>query len=263
VPENYIADTENVVKEYNTISLEGPATVVEQIEAAVIEINLDDQKESISQSFRYTLTDGNGEPVNAETIAVNVEEVRVDVKIQYVKDVKLVINLVDGGGATANTTVLEYEPKSIKMAGSETVLTDLNEIVLGTINLAEYLETTEFTYTIPELQGVTNLPGVTEVTATLKFPALAIKEFTIEEFQITNVPEGMTAELITEKLTIKVRGPSGDVNRLTAEDIIATVDFTGAQIGASTFKVIVTFGEGFQQLGAVGSVSVNAQVQGG
>ena len=262
VPENYFADTENVVKEFATINVEGPATVVEQIEAAVIEINLDDQKESISERFRYTLTDKNGEPVDAESIAVNAEDVQVDLRIRYVKDVKLVINLVDGGGATAGTTVLDYEPKSIKMAGSETILADLDEIVLGTINLAEYLETTEFTYTIPELQGVANLSGVTEVTATLKFPALAIKEFTIEDFKIANVPEGMKAELITEKLTIKVRGISADVYRLTAEDIIATVDFTGAQIGASTFKVIITFAEEFRQLGAVGTVSVNAQVQG-
>lgn len=263
VPESYFADTENVVREYTTVNVEGPATVVEQIEAAVIQINLDDQKESISQSYRYTLTDVNGEPVDAESIAVNVEEIHVDLKIQYVKDVALVINLVDGGGATSGTAVLQYEPRSIKVAGNEAVLADLNEIVLGTVNLAEYLETTEFTYTIPELQGVTNLSGVTEVAATLSFPALAMKEFTIEEFQIANVPEGMKAELITEKLTIKVRGLAGDVNRLTAEDIIATVDFTDAQIGASTFRVIISFGEGFQQLGAVGSVSVSAQVQGG
>ncbi len=263
VPENYFADTENVAKDISSVLVVGPKSVVEQIDEALIRVDLTDQTESISQSYRYTLVDVNGQAVDAETIEVNVEEIHVDVKIQYVKDVALVINLVDGGGATTGNVKLEYAPKSIKLAGSEAVLQDLNEIVLGTINLADYLETTEFTYAVPELEGITNLSGVTEVTATLSFPSLIIKDFTVESFKIANVPEGLKVELITEKLPIKIRGLAGEVNRLTAEDIIVTVDFSGAQIGTSTFKVIVTFSDGFQQLGPVGVVTVTANVSEG
>ena len=74
------------------------------------------------------------------------------------------------------------------------------------------------------------------------------------------LPEGMSAELITAKLPVKIRGLYGDMNRLTVEDITAVVDLTGAQIGTSTFKVSLTFVEGFQQLGAVGSNVVTATV---
>lgn len=260
VPENYFADTENVVKDFSSVLVVGPKSVVEQIDEALIRVDLTDQTESISQSYRYTLVDVNGEAVDAGSIEVNLEEVHVDVKIQYVKDVPLVIHLVDGGGATAGNVKLDYEPRSIKLAGSEAILEDLNEIVLGTINLADYLETTEFTYTIPALEGVTNLSGVTEVKATLSFPNLTIKEFVVETFQIANVPEGLQVELITEQLPIKIRGLAAEVNRLTAENIIVTADFSGAQIGTSTFKVIVTFSDGFQQLGPVGVVTVTANV---
>lgn len=260
VPEGFIADTENVVKEYATVAIQGPSAVVDQIQEAQILIDLNDVKESISDYFRYTLVDEEGNPVDAERIEVSVDQVHLDVKIQRVKDVKLVINLVDGGGATASTAALNYEPKTIKVSGSEQVLADLNEIVLGTINLAEYLETTEFTYTIPELEGVTNLSGLTEVTAKLSFPGLVIREFVIEQFQIVGVPEGMKAEIITVKLPVKIRGMAVDMNRLAVEDIVATVDFTGAQIGTSTFKVNLTFAEGYQSPGAVGSIVVTATV---
>lgn len=260
VPAGYLADTENVVKDFNTVAIEGPATVVDQIEYAVIRVDLNDQKVSISESYRYTLCDADYNPVDAQYIEVNVEQIQLDMKIQYTKDVNLVIKLVDGGGATATNAVLDYSPKTIKMAGSEQVLAELEEIVLGTINLADYLESTEFTYIIPELEGVTNLAGITEVTAKLSFPNLQIQEFTVEEFQVANVPEGMAAELITAKLTIKVRGPSVDMRRLKPENIIATVDFTDAQLGTSTFKVNVTFMEGFGALGAVGSNTVTATV---
>ena len=260
VPAGYIADTENVVKDYASVAIEGPAKVVDQIEKAVIRVDLNDQKASISESYRYTLVDAQGNPVDAQYIEVNVEEIHLDVKIQCTKDVDLVIKLVDGGGATAANSVLSYNPKTIKVAGSEQVLAELNEIVLGTINLGEFLETTEFTYAIPELEGVTNLSGITEVTAKLSFPSLKTQEFTVEQFQIANVPAGMKAELITAKLTLQVRGPSADVTRLLPENIIATVDFTDAQLGTSTFKVNVSFTDGFGALGAVGSCTVTATV---
>jgi len=260
VPDGFIADTENVVKDYNMVAIQGPSAVVDQIEEAQIIVDLNDKKESISDPFRYTLVNKDGEPVDAERIEVNVEEIHLDLKIQCVKDVKLVINVVEGGGATESSAVLTYDPQTIKVAGSVQALEGLEEIVLGTINLADYLETTVFTYEIPELEGVTNLSNVTEVTAKLSFPSLVIREFTIEEFRIEGLPEGMKAEIITVKLPVKIRGAYGDMSRLNPEDIIATVDFTGAQIGTSTYKVNLAFAEGFQQLGAVGSIVVTATV---
>lgn len=260
VPIGIFADTENVIREYATITVAGPASAVEQVEEAVIDIDLSDYRESISDYFRYTLVDKYGEPVDAAKIEVNVDQVHVDMIIQSVKDVNLVVNLVDGGGATATTTVLYYEPTTIKVAGNEAVLAELDEIVLGTINLAEELEAREIVFVIPEIEGVTNLSGLTEVTASISFPTLSTKEFVVEELTAINLPEGMEAEIITQKLTVKVRGPSGDVNRLTPENIQAAVDFTGAQIGSSTFKVVITFGDSFQTLGVVGTCSASATV---
>lgn len=260
VPFGIFADTENVVREYTAITVSGPASTVDQVEEAVIDIDLSEYRESISDYFRYTLVNKHSEPVDAARIEVNVDEVRVDMTIQSVKDVNLVVNLVDGGGATETTTVLYYEPKTIKVAGSETVLEELDEITLGTIYLADELEAREIVFEIPEIEGVTNLSGLTEVTASISFPTLSIKEFVVEELTAINLPEGMEAEIITQKLTVKVRGPSGDVNRLTPEQIQAAVDFTGAQIGISTFKVVITFGDTFQTLGVVGTCSASATV---
>ena len=261
VPTGIFADTENLVQEYAQITVSGPASTVERVEEAVIDIDLSESRESISEYYRFTLVNKNNEPVDAAKIEVNVDLIHVEVPIQSVKDVALVIDLVDGGGATASTTVLNYEPRFIKVAGDETVLEELEEIVLGTLNLAEELEDREITYTISLPEGVTNLSGQTEVTAYLSFPSLAIKEFVVEELTAINVPEGMKAEIITQQLTVKVRGPVGDVNRLTANDIKATVDFTDTQTGSSSFKVSFTFGETFESLGTVGTCTASATVE--
>ena len=260
VPIGVFADTENALREFNVVMVTGPESVIDQVEEAVINIDLSEYRESISEYFRYTLVDKDQQPVDAADIEVNVEEILVNVTIQTVKDVPLVIHMVDGGGATSTTSVLSYAPQSIKFVGDETVLAQLNEIVLGTIYLADELEDREIVFPIPEIEGVTNLSGLTEITASLSFPSLTITDVVLENLTAINVPEGLEAEIITQKLTVKVRGPYGDVMRLKPEDLKAEVDFTGAQIGSSTFKVIITFGDTFEYLGVVGTCSASATV---
>ena len=139
-------------------------------------------------------------------------------------------------------------------------MAELDEIVLGTVHLAEVMEDTEIVFPIPEIEGVTNLSGLTEIKANISFHSLATTEIVLEDLKAINVPEGMEAEIITQKLTVQIRGPYGEVMRLTPEDLRAEVDFTGAQIGSSTFKVIITFGDTFQTLGVVGTCSASATV---
>ena len=50
--------------DYPTVTVVGPASVADQIEKAVIEVDLTERRESISESFRYTLCDAEGNPVD-------------------------------------------------------------------------------------------------------------------------------------------------------------------------------------------------------
>lgn len=262
VPESYIAKKGDVVQDMDTITVTGPSSVVEKIAKAVITIPLTDQVESISQNYRFTLSDEEGNPVDSELITVNVEEVHVDLTIHRIKEVELVVNLVDGGGATSETAKCTVEPQTIQMSGSDAALELVGDtIVLGTIKLADYTEDTALTYTIPVFEGVTNESNLTEASAVLQFQGLSTKELTIEQFTTVNVPEGYEAKVITEKLTVTVRGPSDLVNRLTAADMVATVDFAGQEAGTATYQVSVTFSEAFASVGVIGKPSVSASLQ--
>lgn len=261
-PEGFMSDRENRVLDFPNITVSGPDYVVNEIAMAVIEVDLSEQRESISQSYHYTLCDAEGNPVDAELVTTNVEEVRLDVKIQRVKDVKLVYTLVEGAGATAKNARINMSADTIRVSGSEAALDNLGDsITVGTVNLAEINKSSSLTYEVVLPEGVTNLSGVTEVTVDIQLIGLATKEFTIEKVKSINVPEGMEAELFTEKMTVVVRGPSALIQKLTEKDITVSVDFTDAEAGASTFKATVTFAEGFEGLGVFKADPISASIQ--
>jgi len=261
-PDGFMCDKENRVLDNEEILITGPASVADQIEKAIITVDLGGQRGSISQDYRYTLCDAEGNAVDAEKIVTNVAEVHLDVSIQMVKELPLRLDIIYGGGATEDNTSVNIEPDTIRLAGGEAVLENLGDsITLGKIDLSliEKSQTLTFPITLPE--GVTNLSGITEASVAIRFAGLSTKEFTVDNILITNVPEGMTADVITEKLTVVLRGSSIDLANMKEEDITATVDFTGTEADTATFKVTISCSEEFPNVGAVGTYSISATVQ--
>jgi len=260
-PEGFMSDRENRVLDYETVTVVGPASVADLIEKAVIEVDLNEQRKSISQDFRYTLCDKDGNPVDAELITTNVESVHLDVKIQQVKEVELVLDVTYGGGATEKNTTIRIEPATIRLSGGEAVLEELGDsITLGRIDLKNIDRSQTLTFPIVLPEGVTNLSNIAEAEAEIKFTGLAVKEFEVENIIAENVPDGLEADIIEKKITVVLRGPAADLSKIKEEDITVKADLTDAVAGTSTFKATVYFGEEFATVGAVKTYSVTANV---
>lgn len=258
VPEGYLVDKENAVLDFTTVSVIGPSSVVELIDHAKIEVDLEDQTESISAVYRYTLCDAEGEPVDVEQVTTNAAEVRLELSIKRFEEIPLVVTAVYGGGAESHTTNISIEPKSIKVSGSEAALADLTEYILGTIDLATITEDTEVTFPITMPEGVTNLSGIDEATVKISFIGLSMKEFTVNQIQVINVPTGMDYELLNQAIKVILRGETALINSIKPEDIIVTVDLANKELGASTVKATITVkGDKYAEVGAVGSYSVS------
>ena len=259
VPADYIKDTAAMELDYTYVEITGPEEVVDKIDHAAVTVQCSGRTESIYESYRYALRDSDDKPVDAEYITTSVSEVRVYLPISMVKKIPLTLTLVDGGGATADTTKLVIEPAEISVSGSEAALNALPELNLGTIELDQITQDTtrEFEINLPE--GVQNVSNLSTAKVTISFPKLATREFTITEFKPLNLPAGMTWEPLTKQLTITVRGLKSEVQRLNAADILVQVDLTGVENTAAV-EPTIRFPENLSSLGEVGSYSISVQV---
>ena len=260
--EGFMIDRENKTLDHPEVTVTGPESVVNTIAKATITVDLDGRRESISESYNYTLCDEQGNPVDAKLITTDVEQVRLDVTIRAVKDLRLTYTLNPGGGANAENTTVTLSAETIRVSGSEAALENLGDTLsIGSINLADITRDTTLTFGVALPEGITNLTGVNEVTAEVTFHGLATKEMTVAQIEAVNVPEGLEVELITEKLTVTLRGPTEQISKVTPEDVTAIADFTGAEVGTSTFKTSLRLAKGFENLGTLKTESVSAKIQ--
>ena len=260
--ENYLYDTENYTLDYSAITITGPAAVADQIKQALILIDLTDRTESFSESFRYTLCDGDGNPVDAKHITTNVEEVLLSAQIQQIKEVDLVADVIYGGGATPDNTTITINPDVIRVSGGAAVLEEFGDTyTVCSINLADIEKSSnELKYTINLPEGVTNQTGVSEVVVNIRFSGLKTKEFVVNKLEMINVPENMEAEIINANVTVRVRGPEAEISALTEDDIRAVVDLSAAEVGTATYKAVIVINEKFPNVGALKTSSVSATV---
>ncbi len=258
---NYRAKTDAAVLDYPEVSITGPASVINQITQARIEVDLSGKTETFEQSCRFSLCNADGEPVDASTVVTDVAEVTVTMPIQFMKYVPVNVILIPGGGADAANTKLTYSADRIRIAGSKETLMTIHEIDLGTIDLGTLTKSTKLSFDVVLPAGVDNVSLIPQVDVTVEFPDLLMKDFTVTQFTALNVPEGMEAEILNQMLTVKVRGPRSKIAAMTPEDITVEVDFTNAVVGTSTVKVTIQISDRFPEVGVLGTYSVNATLR--
>lgn len=262
VAEGYIVDKQNVTMDSTTIQISGPKDVIDRIDHARVTLDLTDKNATINGLYRPTLCDENGSPVeDVRNVTTSLGEVRVTVRIQRMKEIQLVLNKIFGGGVTEDTCQIELSTETIQVSGSDAALAELNQLILGTVNLAEILESTELTFPIVLPEGVTCLTGETEVTVKVTFPELEIREYTVTNFVAKNVPQGLNAYIIENMMKVHLRGTTELLDTITAEDITVVVDFSNAESGTSEVFAATIEVNTDGVVGAVGKYFVNATVQ--
>ncbi|MBQ9844043.1 MAG: hypothetical protein IJO31_07820 [Oscillospiraceae bacterium] len=261
VQEEFIADKENALLDYTMVSIAGPASTIDQITQAVIEVDLNDKNESFSDSYTYTLCDKAGAPVDAAYVETNIASVNLTLYIQRVKEIPLVVTVVEGGGATENTTVVELSQQTLKISGNDMVLEQLNELTLGTIDLAAIPEDTILTFPVVLPTGVTNLSNVAEIQVKVSFPELATKTFTVTNIKTGNIPADMEAEVLTQSMQVTLRGPKALIGLLTPDDLIIVVNLADAQPGTFTVKGNVVLSSQYSACGPIKSDSVSVTLR--
>ena len=259
VADAYVADKENVELDTKEITVTGPKSTVDQITAAVIDLDMEGRSESFSDRFTYTLCDAAGAPVNAQMVVTDFEDVGLTLRIMRVKELALIVNVVDGGGATEQTCVVTMDPPTIGVSGSDAMLEGMEILELGTIYLGEIPADTTLTLPIKLPEGIVNESGVTEANVHVSFPDLATKTLKVKNIVAVNVPENARVNVITKAVEILVRGPVDKIEALTEESFTVNVDFTDVEAGTVKLKADVDCGD--PDIGAVGSYTVSASVR--
>ena len=239
--ESFVADMQNPVLDHATVTVSGPQEIVDQIHTAAIEVDLTGRSDNIVETYRHTLCDENGDPIeDVSAVTVNVSDIRVTVRVWQIKEIPIVIQVVDGGGLTAEDITATPNHTSILVSGSEAALAGFDKIELF-IELNHLTASGTLPFKIELPQNVNNESGISEILVDVKVPEMTKKVIFVsqERFVMINVPENMQADIWKGQLLVTVRGRENKLQDVTEDNIVVYIDFSKAFPGTSYYNCTI------------------------
>lgn len=251
VAEGYMR--EPIVYSPETIEVSGPESVISRIACAKVVINREDLTRTVSGVVEFTLVDQDGQVIESSEITTSVNEIRYTIPIVKVKDVGLTVNLLSGGGATEDNAVVRIEPSTITLSGDAELLSSINQLQLGTIDLASFAQSTTETFAIVLPNGVNNLSGEKEATVTVSIKGLETKRVITTNITFINVSEGYKPRAITQYKEVMIRGPKEIIDLIDKDNIRIVGDLTdiGNAVGRYSVRTTVEI-LGYREVGVIG-----------
>ena len=265
IAEGYMLDSTSF--DFDSITIEGPESVVNTVDHAAITIERSNVDKTITESVPITLLDKDGAQVDPTQLTLSSDTIEVTMKIVKYKVVPIEVQFTEGGGAKLSDLDWDYEPKaitldpeSITLSGDSTVLDGLNSIQLEPIDLSTLPsndETVERAILIPN--EAKNVSGEETVSVRITIKGKQIKTLRTTNIVFVGVDEEkFKATSLSQQVQVTIRADAADASRISANSIRIVADMSGyTQEG--TYQVPVTvYVDGFDSAGAIGQYSIAA-----
>ncbi len=244
---------EPIVYSPETIEVSGPESVISKIAFAKVVIDRENLSRTVSGVVEFSLVDRDGQTIDSSEITTSVNEIQYTIPIVKVKDVGLTVNLLNGGGATEDDAVVRIEPATISVSGDAEILSSINQLQLGTIDLASFAQSTTETFAIVLPNGVNSLSGEKDATVTVSIKGLSTKRVITTNIKFINVSDGYIPRNITQYKEVLIRGPKEILDLIDGSNIRIVGDLTDIGNAVGRYSVPTTVEIlGYREAGVIG-----------
>ena len=149
------------------------------------------------------------------------------------------------------------------VSGEASILNGVDRLVLDSFDLSQLGGSEVYHYVIQLPEGCSNLSGVTRATLTISFIDLTQDSRTATDFQAQNVPDGKSVTILTDELTVRIRGTAADVASVRDDDITVLADLREISGASGTYtvpaEILINTGA---DVGVVGTYQVTVNLSG-
>ena len=241
------------------IEITGPASSVEQVSYAGVQIGVEGATNSISANVDLNLYNAEGELLQLPNVSKNVNYVLMSVEILAVKEVPVEVRVKGSPKEGYMTTgAIECSPDVLLLAGTPSALNSVSKIVIpaeqmdisgATEDVAKNINIRDY---LPENVRLADNSFNGKVKATVHIEEIVTKniQIPVANINIQNLPAGLTASYPTDltECVINVSGLGKDVNPLRYYNVLGYVDITSwmqekeiTELGVGSYVVPVTF----------------------
>lgn len=246
----------------DAITIKGPATVLSKVSKARVTYDISGLSASTQTVLTYQLLDEKGNEIADSHISAETPSVTLSITMKRNDSIPLIVNLQDHEYLKGSMVKVDIQPDSLQLTGSPDTMQELNQILLGTIDLADVMNNEQSVFTLPIVlpNGVSAADG-TPISARVTITAegysrrtISVSPSQLESDPLLQYPED-------QQLEVTVFGPTDQVAALTetafhirpeyqVDDLIAGENIISCRVTLQTEGIYV-----FQTTQVIASVN--------
>lgn len=248
----YTVGTTEVSPDY--VYVTGPVSVIGQINHVGIEIDVEAANTSISGDTTPVFYDANGNRLTVEeNVTLNQQTIGYLTPIQKLKTLGLDLQVEGEVAGGYRYTGVQSDVQGISVVGSTSAMQGLSTVTIPGQELnitgaaADKVVTVDVTKYLPAGVAVN---GSSKITVTMKVEALVSKTLTLTTSDLIRVgaSEQLDYSYDTKELKVVVQGLAADLDKLTVDDLNATINLSNLTIGSHQGQPEFTPGDEFTVL---------------
>ena len=246
-PKNYIAPENEITLDPTTVEISGAESLISRVERAVIEVDFSREVTTTQrQNSKITYYDAGGNKLETEGLSYfhqDVSNVSVTIPVKRVATLPLTVSFLN---VPENFPLedLKYtlSVSSLTVAAEDSVLRNHSSLVLGYIDFKQMnlLTGSQMDFTVQLPEGFTDMDDTEIVTVSFAADDLASANFSLKNFQLVNVPDGITATVDETSLRVYVLGKKSIINSIAAGDFVVQVDLSDMKARPGKYEVPVS-----------------------
>lgn len=220
--------------EQNALRVSGPGTLVNTVEKAVVNFDLEGAKDDVSMILPIELYDKEGRKINDERLKTSIKEVQCVATILETKEVPVRFSVkgipAKGYGFTGE---IKSEPSTVLIAAKSSIIRKVDEIEISQSvdvynakeNVMNIIDLKEF---LPDnvVIAAASFDGKVKAVAVIEQEVTKTMKVSTDEITILNMPDGLKAKLTDERelLEIEITGYESVISEFHEKDLKAQVD---------------------------------------
>ncbi len=227
----------------SSIEIRGLEADLEAVSYAKISLDLGrDAKETVSALLECGFYDQSNQLIEDGGFRPVTDKIQATLPIYVTRDLALVIDFTDAPGIRLADADYRILPDTVTVMGEARYLDGVESLTIGEFNLQNLSGQgkTPSSHTFPVVvpEGCENLSGVNRATLRISFPNLNTATVTTTRFAIhTELPEGKTAEVLTDSLDVALYGTAEALGAVSGGDLLVIPDLSGYTAAAGDYTV--------------------------
>ncbi len=246
------------------VVLAGPESEISKIKKICVKGQIEQELQStFTAKFPLVMYDAYGEQIISETISSTVKEVDITIPVLMKKSLSVKPNFQHmPKGLSLYPDIVKIEPSTLEIAGPEDQISEIDVIELDPIDFSELnvqKNKTDLQVNLPN--GCRSLNNIYSIEVSINTTGFKERSFWVDQISFSNVPEGKTVKAYTDKIEVKLVGPSNSIKYMNTENISLEIDLEGKSdlSGAMEVPAKIT-AKNYNDVWAYGKYLINVEI---